>query len=52
MKLTKRNLEEWIKKSRYADIGDPDYGEKGMWDEGYDACLDVIEEDFIGEEDE
>lgn len=46
-------IRKWIKKTREAPKKDYDKDDKDMkydlWDKGYDACLDALEE-FIGDD--
>jgi hypothetical protein len=45
MKMTKKDkLLEWIKRQREAPKKDKNYGQLDTWDDGYDECLDAIEE--------
>jgi hypothetical protein len=36
-------LLKWIKESRAEPLSDPDYGDIGYWDIGYDSLIDIVE---------
>jgi len=38
-----KDLLKWIKESRAEPLNDPDYGDIGNWDIGYDSLIDIVE---------